>query len=265
MRSPTKVVREVGDRIRQWRVLARAVGPVGACKYAALRGVAREVRVRPRTILHPIAIRRATSDYEVVRQVFLEKEYAPLDHLADVETVLDLGANVGYASAWFLSHFPRAQVLAVEPDPENFAQLTRNLRAYGARARRVRAGAWSHRCGLRIARAPYRDGRAWARQVEPCGPGEAPEFPGLDVPALLDLAGWRRVSVLKVDIEGAEVVLFGEGADRWLGAVDAFAVELHDDSAFGSGSTAFARAIEGRGFVLSTSGELTIGRRAPAD
>lgn len=262
MDSRSSVTRRLGSRMQQWRALAGTVGPLGACKYAALRGIVPEVRVRPRSVRYPVRIRGHSSDYEVVRQIFIEREYAPLDDLRDVDLVVDCGANVGYSSAYFLSRFPDAMVLAVEPDAENFAQLERNLAPYGPRAQLLRGGVWPATCGLRMSRTPYRDGRAWARQVEPCPPGEEEEFSGYDIPALLARAGRTRISLLKIDIEGAEVPLFSQGPTDWLDRVDTIAIELHDDSAFGSGTAAFHAAIAGRGFSLARRGELTLARRA---
>ena len=54
-------------------------------------------------------------------QIFTFDEYSSLRNLENVSLVLDLGANVGYSSAYFLSCFPEARVVAVEPDEQNMA------------------------------------------------------------------------------------------------------------------------------------------------
>ena len=59
--------------------------------------------------------------------IHVDLEYEPLDDLDDIRLVVDCGANVGYASAYFLSHFPQARVIAVEPDDQKFEALRRNL------------------------------------------------------------------------------------------------------------------------------------------
>jgi hypothetical protein len=64
---------------------------------------------------------------------------------------------------------------------------------------------------------------------------------------------------LKVDIGGAEAIVFGENT-ACRDKVEAIAIELHDDSSFGGGTGAFNAAIQGRGFGISRSGELTICR-----
>jgi FkbM family methyltransferase len=217
-----------------------------------------EYRIHPRQAAHPVRLRAGSSDIEVFRQIFVEREYGCLDDLPEVRLVIDAGANVGYSSAYLLSQHPGCQVVAIEPDAGNFAQLQRNLAPYGERAKLVNAGLWSHTARLAMSRDKYRDGLEWTRQVRECAPGEPAEFEGVDVGTILAASGHDRISLLKVDIEGAEAVVFGKECQAWLGKVDAIAVELHDDSSFGNSSGIFFHAIRGHGFEVSSVGELTI-------
>jgi FkbM family methyltransferase len=188
-------------------------------------------------------------------------EYAPLNELTNIELIMDLGANVGYASAYFLTHFPRAQLIAVEPDPANFAMLKRNMVPYGDRVRILHAGVWSHPTRLTIRDIPYRDGREWARQVEECKKGD---IDAVDIPTLLRHSGHDRISLLKIDIEGAEAVLFADRYQSWIDKVSTIAIELHDDSFFGDCSHIFFSAINDLDFQVSRSGDLTICKRMHA-
>ena len=112
-----------------------------------------------------------------------------------------------------------------------------------------------------MAETKYRDGGAWARQVRPCEAGEAADFQGIDVGSLLATSGHERIGILKIDVEGAEAVIFADNYQSWLDKVDALAIELHDDSMFGQGSEVFFAAIAGRGFTISRSGDLTLCHR----
>jgi hypothetical protein len=96
-------------------------------------------------------LRTGTSDVYVYHQIFVEREYAPLERLSSVSTILDLGANVGYSSRYFMGMFPRAKLLAIEPDPENFALLERQLSKFSDRAAVVRGG-----CGIRVDYSAWR-------------------------------------------------------------------------------------------------------------
>jgi FkbM family methyltransferase len=216
---------------------------------------------RPRGADHPLRVRRGTTDWEVLLHVFGAREYACLDDLEDVGLVLDCGANVGYASAYFLSRHPHSEVVAVEPDPENYAALETNLSPYGSRARVFRAAVWSSETSLVMAAEAFRDEGAWARHVREAAPGERADVRAVDIPAALALSGRDRISILKMDIEGAEAVVFSGNCDHWLPKVEAIAIELHDDSSFGRASEIFFRAIASQGFTATRRGELTVCRR----
>ena len=217
--------------------------------------------IRPLPLSHPLQIRRSSSDIDVFMQVFFEREYACLDDVVNASLIFDCGANVGYSSAYFLARHPTCHIVAVEPDPENFAALTRNLSAYGDRVTLVRAGIWSHATKLAIAQVQYRDGREWTRQVRPCEAGDDEGIEGVDIGSILGSLEYDRISILKMDIEGAEAVIFSANYESWLETVDAVAIELHDDSTFGNGSDIFFAAINGQDFKVTRSGELTICRR----
>ncbi|HEU4630934.1 MAG TPA: FkbM family methyltransferase [Gemmatimonadaceae bacterium] len=257
-------------RYRSVRSDASTLGVRGAVLLSLQR---ERLRFLPRNALltltareaaHPLRCRAQTSDLKVFKQIFVERAFACLDDVEDAALVIDCGANVGYAAAYFLSRFPRAELVAVEPDPDNFALLERNLTRYGQRARAVRAALWSHPADLVLEDRPYRDSAEWARQVRVCRPGETPRLRGVDVTGLLRESGHERISILKMDIEGAEAVVFGSNYEGWIDRVDHLVVEIHDDSGFGDATGAFERAIAGHGFVVSRWGELTVCRRVAA-
>jgi FkbM family methyltransferase len=205
-----------------------------------------------------VYVRWDSSDPEVFRQIFIDRQYSYFDHVEHIGLVIDCGANVGYSAAYFLSTHPAGEVIAVEPDPTNFATLRPNLSAYGHRVTLLQAGIWSHKTRLCLSQEAYRDGRDWTRQVTPCGDNAEGSFEGIDISSILASSGYDRVSLLKMDIEGAEAVVFSAPDLSWLEKVDAIAIELHDDSVFGNASEVFHAALRGRGFHVAQKGELTI-------
>src|ERR1700684_4468129 len=68
--------------------------------------------LRARGCAHPLYARPGSTDAFVFRNVFVEREYGCVDDLPDVRLIVDCGANVGYASAYFLARHPRARVVA---------------------------------------------------------------------------------------------------------------------------------------------------------
>ena len=104
--------------------IRNAIGTGSALKWGLIR-LRRRLRVagpescrmRPRQVRHPLRARlHNSSDLGVFYQIFVQQEYSSLRSLEDVSLVLDLGANVGYSSASFLSCFPNSRVVAVELD-----------------------------------------------------------------------------------------------------------------------------------------------------
>ena len=231
-------------------------------KYAirdALSGGAsrRLVTMRSNRASHPLVARSHTSDGQVFYQVFARLEYACVDDMSEVSLIIDCGANVGYSSAYFLTRFPNAKLVAVEPDPGNFKMLQRNLDPFGPRAKLIQSGIWSHSCGLVISEEKYGDGREWAIQVRETKPGETLQMMAVDIGTLLRESGQPRISILKIDIERAEAVVFASNFESWIDKVDNLVIELHDEEC----QRIFFKAIEGQGFEISHSGELTVCRR----
>lgn len=212
----------------------------------------------PPHVMFPLWIRDSSSDFVVFNQIFRDVEYSCLDAMTNVGLVLDCGANVGYSSAYFLSRFPNCQVIAIEPDPGNFAMLQRNLLPYGSRVGMVRGGVWSHAARLAISKEAYRYGSECTRQVRECGSDEPADIDGIDIATLLERSGHDKISILKVDIEGAEAVVFSNNYQSWIEKVDSIVIELHDDSCFGKASEIFHSAIKDCNFQISRSGELTV-------
>ena len=213
--------------------------------------------IRPAQAKYPLTVRLAkTSDLRVFEQVFLLDEYSCLRDIKDVLVVLDLGANVGFSSAYLLSSFPQARMVAVEPDSGNSTVCAANLAPYGGRATLMRGAVWSRRTKLRIAGTSQGNGNEWGRQMEEPLEGPA-EVEAWDIGSLLDINGFKKADLIKIDIEGAEIAIFGYGADTaWLLRTRNICIELHGQEC----KDAFFRALGGFDYKLSYSNELTICR-----
>ena len=220
-------------------------------------GEPRQWRVRPRRVRYALTARlRGSSDMKVFWQIFTFDEYSVLRNLQGVSLVLDLGANVGYSSAYFLSCFPGARVVAVEPDDQNVAVCRANLKPYGDRALVLHGAVWSGTTSLSLSNGAAGDGNEWARRVTQAPEGAAGKVQAWDVGTLIDKSGAKVVGLLKVDIEGAELEVFGTGASAWLTKIRNICIELHGPDC----EEAFFNALAGFDYDLEHSGELTICR-----
>jgi FkbM family methyltransferase len=173
-------------------------------------------------------------------QVCLKEAYEFEGYPEDVESVVDCGANVGYASCWYLSRFPLARVVAVEPDPCNLEVLRMNLAGYPGRSVVVPAAVWARDGSVTLARHTGRRGE-WARRVE-AALVHTGDVRAICMRTLLDEVGAPNVDVLKVDIEGAEELVFASGDVSWLRLVRVLAIELHGEHCERALRAAVARA-----------------------
>jgi FkbM family methyltransferase len=210
--------------------------------------------LKVRGVGHPIWFRHGTSDKYVIREVLGHEQYRCLCSMAPPALIVDLGANIGTASVYLLERFPRASVVAVEPDPGNFEILRRNLAPYGDRATLLRRAAWPADGWLRLERGTFRDGAEWSIQVKECGVGDGGDVRTI-TPEELAPPG-RTVDLMKIDIEGAELALFSDPRRGWIDRVRCFAIELHDGDCRG----AFFDALSGFDYELERSGEVTVCR-----
>lgn len=69
------------------------------------------------------------SAHEVLRQGVYKWVETCRDEVADLP-VVDMGANIGVAAAYFATLFPRSRVLAFEPHPRNYEHLVANASKY---------------------------------------------------------------------------------------------------------------------------------------
>jgi FkbM family methyltransferase len=197
---------------------------------------------------HPLWARSGTSDVPTFEEVFVAREYdLPFSDFEPVQ-IIDLGANIGYASVYFSARWPGAKVLAVEPDGQNTAMLERNTRPWPG-ITRLQAAVWAHPARVAIAN-PADASNAFRMQEFPEDDGSS--VTAFTVDQLIDSVGCDRLDLLKMDVEGAERDIL-QNADSWLSRVNVLVVELHDRIVPGCGE-ALCQALAGRRFRMEIVG-----------
>jgi len=186
----------------------------------------------------PFTYRPETSDASVIRQIFQAGEYElgrwarTADLLAygarrsaagQAPLIVDAGANIGAASVFFAMVYPGSQIVAIEPEAENFELLTGNTAGlpvdcvHGAiasaegRVELIDPGQdhWGYRTSPPVADAAHGIRTVTMNQIYAAR--AAAHFP----------------FIAKIDIEGAEAELFSQNLD-WVAATPLIIVELHD-------------------------------------
>jgi FkbM family methyltransferase len=178
--------------------------------------------------------------------IFVEEIYRfPFAH--DAPSVVDLGANVGLATLWFKRHYPRARIVALEPDPAIFACLERNVRANGlSDVELVNQAAWDADTELDFFPDGADGGHAAERDMSESGARRPVKVKALAIDRFL---GARPIDFLKIDIEGAEDVVVA-ACRPLLPRVGCLFIEYHSRSATPSRLGAIVAALEEAGFRL---------------
>jgi FkbM family methyltransferase len=168
---------------------------------------------------------------DVVRQVFQDHQYAVgfnqnvsdrvkrryQEILAQGQTpiIVDAGANIGAASVWFAEHYPKAQIIGIEPEPGNFAILQKNA------SLRSNITAVQAAIGARQGFATVDlSGLGWAATTKRSDSG---------IPIITMAQAFQGgvPFIAKVDIEGFESDLFRENTE-WLAETFVVFIEPHD-------------------------------------
>jgi FkbM family methyltransferase len=188
---------------------------------------------------HPVYLRHELADLLILREAFSDRvHYNEFLMHRQVRVVIDAGANIGLSGIVFANLFPAARIVCIEPDPINFTLLRMNIAPY-PNIVALCAGLWNSNTALRI-QNPH--GPTYGYRTAPAAQYSDDTIPGISVPELLKSIGDERISLLKVDIEGAESEVFAEGTTSWLAKVDAIMIELHEHLAPGC-SQSFYRAL----------------------
>lgn len=215
-----------------------------ALKYIALRNLGIGSAPNPLTG-DLVYLRPGTADQDVYEQVFMANEYKA--DLGDPHFIVDAGAHIGLASIFFADRYPKATIIAIEPEPSNFAVLQRNVANY-SNIKPVNAGLWSKNTRLSIEDA---NATTWCFRVFE-NPSKG-EIQAVGIQELMAAFNMKRIDVLKIDIEGSEVEVMNH-SQPWIDAVKMLIIELHDDIQPG-GSEALQNALTNHTYRQSVSGE----------
>jgi FkbM family methyltransferase len=175
-----------------------------------------------------VYLRVPSSDVRVFAQIFIRNEYK-FDVNRPPEFIIDAGANIGLASVYFANQFPNARILAIEPEKENFEVLVKNVKPY-PNVQPVLGALWSEKAEVEVVDRGLGN---WGFMIEASPNGQTSsqsshqKVEGMTVDMILDRYNVQKVSILKLDIEGAELEVFGNSSS-WIDRVDSLIIELHE-------------------------------------
>jgi FkbM family methyltransferase len=181
-----------------------------------------------------LSLRDLPEDRDVCNQIFFRGDY-DLGRLrrysellafyaqASRPLIVDAGANIGAGAAWFATHFPRASIIAVEPDVGNFRVLERNAQTWPT-IRPLQA-AIAQRHGTLILTDPGEG--AWGFRTSTDSTAAGYSVNALTIEEIMALEPNAAPFILKIDIEGAEADLFSRHSIAFQ-KFPVVIIELHD-------------------------------------
>jgi FkbM family methyltransferase len=170
----------------------------------------------------PVQIRSHTTDVSVLSEIVVSKGYDALVRhpRGQPKLIVDLGANIGLVDRWFLTQYPGAEVIAVEPEPTNLATLRVNVAGLPVKVVPAAIGLTERTVRLHTDAGEH----GFTMVGEPAAGKAYVEVPVVTMASILGDA--ETIDLLKVDIEGAEEELFSE-CSGWIGKVKMLLVECH--------------------------------------
>jgi FkbM family methyltransferase len=127
-------------------------------------------------------------------------------------SVLDAGAHHGHTAVQYLEHFPSSRVIALEPEPENFAIAKKALEPFGERVELL-PFALAEADGSVALRLTSHSGAHSLLEVGDMRYYDAPvetrtpiEVRAVTLDSLLAEHRLDRLDILKMDIQGAELL-----------------------------------------------------------
>jgi FkbM family methyltransferase len=199
-----------------------------------------------------LCYRPGTSDLRVLKQIFVGQEYEP-DGLVQgtIEYIVDLGSNIGLSALLWSSLHPSARIVCVEPDEENFGLLQRNIEQLGDRCTAVRAAVADHDGTIDFFRSS--SVYFWSSSTDPNiakGAVQKVTVPAMTMGSILNHAGFPRIDLMKMDIEGGEKSVL-PGMPAWPLRPKHLVAELHEPYHFSD----FARDVGAGGLVAHAPNE----------
>ena len=158
--------------------------------------------------------------FEALYNDYFLKEKYKFESFNQRPFIIDGGANIGVGCRYWKLLYPKAEVLAFEPDDKNFVLLQKNLEGL-TNIRAEKKALWSSHGVLKF-KAVGGEGGHVADAKSHAGIDQIVKVPSFRLRDLLN----RKVDLLKLDIEGSEMEVLRDCRDL-LGNVERIFVEHH--------------------------------------
>lgn len=189
----------------------------------------REAVIRLPGYRGPLHFRTGTSDAKFLRRLAWGegfREYT-LPPSFKPRVIVDIGANIGAASLWWLERFPDVRLVAFEPFPDNVRLLEKNLSPYpNATVAPYGLGAKNTRLPFVVREGGEHSGGSFARSIDHVG-GDTLMLNVLGIEAAMQRYELTSIDLLKIDAERAEYEILPAFPTNVLKGIRVIVGELH--------------------------------------
>lgn len=193
------------------------------------------IKIRLNNYKYPIYIRPNTADYITFIQIFITEEYKfEINKSINPSIIIDCGANIGLTSIYYKNKYQNAQIIAIEPEINNYSLLMENLKYYSDIIC-LNNGIWNRKCHLNIINENAPENSFVFNESSNCDN----IIDAISINDIVNEYKLNEIDILKIDIEGSEKMVFSTGCEEWLPLVKVLIVELHDRFVPGSSKSFF--------------------------
>jgi len=168
----------------------------------------------------------------IYKSIFLKKKFSGFKVTSKMPYIIDGGAHIGISVLYFKLLFPKAEILAFEPNPISFRLLKRNIKQNKLKNIKLINAALSDKKGEEIffmnKNKPI---LSWGDAIVKNAWHERGRFKIIKVPAvkLSTYISAKNIDLVKLNIEGAEGKVLKE-AENKLSKVKEIIMEFHGSS-----------------------------------
>ncbi len=172
-------------------------------------------------LAYPIWLRAQTSDIPVFEQIFLDEDLN-VNFGNGLSFIIDAGANIGLSAIYLANNYPESTIVALEVEESNFELLKKNT-AFYSKIIPLFKGLWNKKTFLSIDN-PQEE--SWSFTVSEAQEKDDKSIEGIGVLDLLKEYDFKKIDLLKIDIEGAELEVLSN-SHTWIDNVNTIALEVH--------------------------------------
>jgi FkbM family methyltransferase len=168
-------------------------------EFLELRRISKIPRYRPgiSNILGPQLFYTDSSSFIFTYREIFKHEIYKFKTNQDAPFIIDGGANIGMASLYFKTKYPKSKIMAFEPDKQIFDTLSKNIASFGfTNVALINKGLWSEDTVLSF----HSDGADGGKITSDKSDSAASKIEVTNINNFLS----QPIDFLKLDIEGAE-------------------------------------------------------------